>query len=279
MPKRPTNKKQGKIKQGGDVHSFTSSLVTPLPFFEVGAVVKVTAGEALGLAVITGKTELRPFLGLSKLPKSVQHDGKSCSWEAVLWNRDAHGKPLGVIRSWALPVQTKEEAWALLPKLAQALRDDHQRKLGNHKEYTAMRTVELSSHKAQWAALKDGWPRTVKAVESGLEAAKDFNAETVALTGSSILPIEAGDTEALAKLFKAQSHQGELDAVNAELSVNWIGAGYCNMKPEEYTAKINAKLGTNLSVAAMKGRAVTKLGLVSGRSVGRPINEGDFSVE
>ncbi len=76
--------------------------------------------------------------------------------------------------------------------------------------------------------------------------------------------------EVCKRIAKAEKSKSPFDNVDHELAANWDAAGYSRMKPPEYTAAINAKLGTNISVSAMKARAITKLRLVSRNNEGRP---------
>ncbi len=63
------------------------------------------------------------------------------------------------------------------------------------------------------------------------------------------------------------------DVVDAELAAGWEPRGYSGMKPREYAAIINGKLGTRITPGAMKWRAQQKLGLTGRRAGGRPENE------
>ena len=70
--------------------------------------------------------------------------------------------------------------------------------------------------------------------------------------------------------YKAKSPR---DPVDVEIAARWYAAGYDKMKPDEYTAAINAKTGANLKPDAMKKRRLKKLRLLSSNPEGAPIRE------
>jgi len=84
------------------------------------------------------------------------------------------------------------------------------------------------------------------------------------------------DVELIVMLAAAAGRATPFDAVDVELANGWEAFGYSTMKPANYCAKINAKLGTRLKPLAMKARALTKLRLTSQRPEGRPANDGEL---
>ena len=84
------------------------------------------------------------------------------------------------------------------------------------------------------------------------------------------LPEETSFILEIAKAYKAKSPR---DPVDVEIAARWYAAGYDKMKPDEYTAAINAKTGANLKPDAMKKRRLKKLRLLSSNLEGAPIRE------
>jgi hypothetical protein len=82
------------------------------------------------------------------------------------------------------------------------------------------------------------------------------------------------NVELIVMLGAAAARATPFDAVDAELANGWEAFGYSTMKPADYCAKINAKLGTRLKPGAMKARALDKLRLTSQRPEGRTANDG-----
>jgi hypothetical protein len=80
------------------------------------------------------------------------------------------------------------------------------------------------------------------------------------------MPEETSFILEIAKAYKAKSPR---DPVDVEIAARWYAAGYDQMKPDEYTAAINAKTGANLKPDAMKKRRLKKLRLLSSN---RPAN-------
>jgi len=84
------------------------------------------------------------------------------------------------------------------------------------------------------------------------------------------LPDDSNFILELAKAYKAKS---PINAVDHEIAARWYAAGYDKMKPDEYTAAINARTGANLKPDAMKKRRLKKLRLLSSNPEGAPIRE------
>jgi hypothetical protein len=277
MPNRPKRKQLAVNQATTSLESFAGKITVPVPeFCKAGDLLKITAGDALGLARVTNAETSCPALELIKLGSPTEHEGKMCWWVIEFLKCDANRNRLGIVRRDWLPVRHETEARAIFEREREKMFERHRKMREQYKLLSDMPTAERDAQSAQWEVLKEVWPETVRSLQANLDPTKDYNAETIAITKSPRLPIEAGDAEAMDKILKAQDRKREFDPVNIELSVNWIKEGYCNMKPEEYTAKINAKLGTNLPVGTMRARAITKLRLTSRRLCGRPANDGEL---
>ena len=278
MPSRPKRKQRLVKPVASDMEDFTANISLPTPdFCKVGDLLKVVTADSLGLARVTKGSISRPALELFKLRQPKEREGKMCWWEIVRWELDAAGNRATKMQTALLTVETEKEAQAIYQKQVQKMHDHHRKLLEYYKPPSAMLADEERVVKAQWEVLKEVWPGTVKAILDGANPSKVYNAETLARTGRgafAIEPEEAAETFAL--LEKAYRQNLTFDPVNVELVIGWISAGYRDMKPQEYTEKINAKLGTDLSKAAMKSRAITKLGLTSRRREGRPAHDGDL---
>jgi hypothetical protein len=89
-----------------------------------------------------------------------------------------------------------------------------------------------------------------------------------------ILPFKLPeDTSFILEIAKAYKLKSPRDPVDVEIAARWYAAGYDKMKPDEYTAAINAKTGANLKPGAMKKRRLKKLRLLSSNPEGSPIRE------
>lgn len=89
-----------------------------------------------------------------------------------------------------------------------------------------------------------------------------------------ILPFQLTDeTSFILEIAEAYKAKSPRDPVDVEIAARWYAAGYDKMKPDEYTAAINAKTGANLKAEAMKKRRLKKLRLLSSNPEGAPIRE------
>ena len=276
MHRIPHRKQPAEDKPASQMQAFAAQLSVPMvDFCKEGDFLKVNVGDTLGLARVT-KAELTcPALKLIQLGQPAEHEGQMCWWVIEFVKCDADRNPLGIVRRDWLSVQSEGEARAIFEKERERMFARHEEMLRQFKLLSAMPAAEQAIQMAQWEVLKEVWPMTVEAILDKTDPSKDYNAETIARTGKPVLAIEAGDTVTFAKLDKARRRKLMYDRVNVEIVTGWKD-GYEDMKPEEYTAKINAKLGTDITVSAMKSRAITKLGLTSRRREGRPANDGEL---
>ena len=247
----------------------------PLGFANQGDFIKVEIGGSLALARVTGVQVSRRVLQLQHFDPPLEMEGQRYLFAVNMWQEDLAGVPVSGLQRSLLPAKTKAEAEVMFQRQVKRAEEFDRARLNNYRAYASMQADEQDTHKAQLKALKGVWPATLEAIEKGADPRKDYNAESIAMTGSPSLPIEAGDAEAMDKILSAQNLKREMDPVDEELLVNWLER-YSHMKPEEYTASINGKLGTNISVSAMKSRAITKFRLASRRAEGRPAHDGEL---
>lgn len=150
---------------------------------------------------------------------------------------------------------------------------------------------EQDLRNARLKVLRETYPDTFKAMDAHAQAKPEarpaavealFRAYAVDLARlfkpakpSDILPFKTwpDDSSFILELAKAYAQESPFDAVDHEITARWYAAGYDKMKPDEYTAAINAKTGANLKPGAMKKRRLTKLRLLSSNPEGAPIRE------
>ncbi len=260
--------------------------------------------EVLGFAMVLGTLRISvPELRQGPLNTPVVENGELLSWyvlrlelsadrqtvleESGHWLFKTEAESLAEFERlktemWAKPPQSGPTTLTLVPGEL----------LNTHR--AALPAAKGDLLDAQMKVLREQYPDTYRAYEASFGADEEARAEkeeelfrsfvvdSVRLLKDDTMHLEKGgafhhlpyDSALISRLNKAHGAKSPLDVVDYELAVNWQAAKYWKMKPAEYTAKINAKLGTRLSVAAMKGRALTKLRLVSDRPEGRPANDG-----
>jgi hypothetical protein len=251
-------------------------------------------GEGFGLVVGTWRP-FRPSAELFKLKEPIKRNGTLYPWGIQFQELELDGKT--VIRTVGQQLfKTEEEATTALETQKRAasgpntgsgdfvyffVRENYNSQNQKHPSW------RQDLHGAQMKLLNAQYPETLAVLESLSKAKAELRPPLMesalrayvvevarCFKRSRVFKEIPTDGELIKAMAKAWKNKRPFDAVDCELANNWEAAGYSQMKPEDYTQKLNAKLGTTLSVSAMKSRALTKLGLTSKRPEGRPPKDG-----
>jgi len=248
-------------------------------------------GFAVGYGTVRNYTAaLRMF----RYDKPLEHAGKKLFWaiEGVDYAKDLKT----VLRIWGQTwFETEEQAKAEFPKFEAWARAEANKKIAAQAAILAAEShkpteAEKDLLNARMKVMREQYPDSFKAMDALAEAQPEarpaamealFRAYAVdvmrlqkpAKLGEILpfkLPEETSFILEIAKAYKAKSPR---DPVDVEIAARWYAAGYDKMKPDEYTAAINAKTGANLKPDAMKKRRLKKLRLLSSNPEGAPIRE------
>jgi hypothetical protein len=230
-------------------------------------------------------------LRMFRYDKPLEHAGKKLFWaiEGVDYAEDLKT----VLRIWGQTwFETEEQAKAELPKFEAWAKAEANKKIAAQTAAEAHKPTEAEKDltNARLKVMREQYPDTFTAMDALAQAQPEvrpgamealFRAYAVDVMRlhkpaklGEILPFKMPEeTSFILEIAKAYKAKSPRDPVDVEIAARWYAAGYDQMKPDEYTAAINAKTGANLKPDAMKKRRLKKLRLLSSNPEGAPIRE------
>ena len=226
-----------------------------------------------------------------------EHEGKKHFW--TVWDADfaedektVLATRLGIVGLF----ETNEQAEVGLPKCMAWAEAEIKKDIAAQAAILAAEAhkpteAEKDLHNARMKVMREQYPDTFTAMDALAQAQPEarpaamealFRAYAVDLVRlhkpanlGDISPFKSppDDMSFILEIAKAYKAKSPRDPVDVEIAARWYAAEYDKMKPDEYTAAINAKTGANLKPDAMKKRRLKKLRLLSSNPEGAPIRE------
>jgi hypothetical protein len=220
----------------------------------------------------------------------VDYDGDKETVEKIIKSRGRPTVKRILKQEW---FETEEQAKARFPEFVALAKVEMNKVLAALGAAQAHKPSEAEKDlvNARLKVMREQYPDTFKAMDALAEALPEarpaalealFRAYAVDLVRlhkpenlGDISPFKSppDDMAFFLEITNAYKAKSPRDPVDVEIAARWYAAGYDKMKPDEYTAAINAKTGANLKPDAMKKRRLKKLRLLSSNPEGAPIRE------